>query len=254
MHIARSAFAIKPDGEIYLSPISDQSGVPQILAADDRLSYQPQPVDEEWQFGASNNSDNIIIKRESVRVSQNSSAFGTELKLWLQSLDEQLSAQEAPTPHHDTPEQVGAQGFFGRLKRALRPSKIEEVEEEPEEVPAKDQWEDQKNQWAENDSGWGWPTKFPYEERPWRPVKGPDRMGSHEGRDSDRRSGDRPDSRIVERVPQLPLSGSGARLPVRRSTMSQMPQDGIGQRPTKGMKLLRYGDTTLRLPRNYRGT
>jgi hypothetical protein len=163
-----AAFLISPNGTVQYPDEAPHTRLERGLAEahpDARLDYR------DWQFSA---SAQLPILHESVPASDyhtktagDASAFATELQLWLQEVDENNRAKTAPTPHHDDPNDLIQQpGFVSRIKRALTPKK-KQFTPKPELTP-EEEYEEQKEEWAENDNGWGWPTRYPYQEQPWR--------------------------------------------------------------------------------------
>ena len=143
-----TSFWISPDGTVTIPGEAPHRPLERSLRKahpDAQLEYQ------DWQF-------------ESSVHQGNDAAFATELRLWLDQVDEQLRATSDPTPHHDRPEDLVQQpGFVSRIKHALKPKPKTFERKTPEE-----EYEEQKEEWAEREDGWGWPTRNPYQEQPWR--------------------------------------------------------------------------------------
>lgn len=160
--LIKHAFWIAPDGTVRHSGAGKVPDLEAALKAhhpDAKMDY------EGWQFDDDGEEyidfeDPPYMQEEARQQGRlGSSAFATELVLWLDSLNPK---HQGPTPHHDTPEQMQT-GFMSRVKRALKRKPKEEEPEVPE-----DEWEQMKEDWAENDDGWGWPTRYPSQPEPFR--------------------------------------------------------------------------------------
>lgn len=110
----------------------------------------------------------LDIDLHDYKHSNEESAYGAELKQWLEEIDNRLQPETGPTPHHDNEHQMQP-GVLGRLKEKLLPKKRFRRKDDTDHEEESDEYEAQKEDWYEEvHNQVGSPVRIPHQEEPWR--------------------------------------------------------------------------------------